>query len=742
MVGEISSLGDWIRRRRKALDLTQQGLADLAYCSVNTIKKLETDARRPSRELASQLASQLEVPEDKQSLFVDIARGVRSLEMLEKLTTPSDVEIKAVDARLKTHAPPAPAFSIIGREPELDALTQLLKESRLVTITGPGGVGKSTLAQTVMTAYGKLGQSALFIPLVGLSAVEHIPFSIASALELNIPFHSDPLKQILAYLANKHMLIVMDNFEHLLEGASILGQIVQSAPSVSLLVTSRERLRLPEEQNFPIQGLRYPEEENFTGDISLYPALELLVGHARRINPDFSAEDKKNLVLICRLTEGMPLALEMLASWTDVMTLKDILHELTLNHEVLADSGFKADARHRSMRAVFDSSWQMLDKIERNVFARLCVFRGEFTRQAAQALTQASFRMLSVLAGRSMVKMDYKSGRYSVHSLLRIFGEEQLKGSGLLASVQDDHAKFFFDLAQTARPHLHTAEQEDWFDELDLERDNIRAALSFLSSEDGQREQFGRLLSALSWYWRIRSWVVESRLWLERALAVDDYSAETLANLYYHAGHFGWMQGDSEYARTNQQKGLALWESLGERGVNGMAYSHQSLGMIADLEEDHERAIEEYLTSIRLYDASGDSWGVAFARHRLGGTLLTIGRIDEAYEQFQVCEQYFRECGDRWALGLVLGFFAQIEFQKGNLSSAREYAEEARIIREDFRHIHSVIDMTGLLAQIALEQGEKDRAYELLGAAIKLSKEIGNQQYIKSFSERLADLES
>ncbi|MDX1377770.1 MAG: NACHT domain-containing protein [Anaerolineales bacterium] len=741
MVGEIFSLGDWIRRRRKALDLTQQGLADLVHCSVNTIKKLEADTRRPSRELASLLATELQIPEGKRSLFVDIARGVRSLDTLNQLTSRADVELQVAETPLSSDSQLAPAFPIIGREAELSALTKLLSESRIVTITGPGGVGKSTLAQAFMTEYQKGGLKVLFIPLADLNEVEQIPISIASALGLQVPARSDPLKHVIVYLASRKLLLVMDNFEHLMEGASLLGKIVRSATNVKLLITSRERLRLHEEQNFPLQGLRYPDKDDFGGDESVYPAMQLFIDQARKINPDFSMEGRNDLIQICRLTEGLPLALEMLASWTDVMPLKDILHDLTHNMNVLESASPHENVRHRSMRAVFDASWQMLDNAERDVFARLCVFRGGFTRQAAEVVADASLKVLSILAGRSMIKMESASGRYSVHSLLQFFGEKQLQDSNLLADVQNENAGFFFDLARTARSHLHTAEQENWFDELDLERDNIRAALSFLFSEDGQTQKAGRMVTALSWYWRIRSVVIEAHKWLERALKFDDYAVETLAGLYYHAGHFWWMQNDADRARSNQLQSLALWESLGEKGVNGTAYAHQSLGMIADLENDSERAIAEYRNSIRLYAESGDLWGVAFARHRLGGTLLKIGRIDEASEQFQLCERHFRDCGDRWALGLVLGYFAQIELQKENLSLAREYAEEARVIREDFGHTHGVILALETLAQIALEQGDKDKAYELLGAAVELSNKIGNQQFVNTFSERLAALE-
>ncbi|HSG45539.1 MAG TPA: NB-ARC domain-containing protein, partial [Anaerolineales bacterium] len=626
---EIYSLGEWIRRRRKALDLTQQGLADLVPCSVNTIKKLETDARRPSRELASLLASKLEISKDKQELFVDIARGVRSLDMLEQLTSPTDVDLQIADARLEPDLQSASVFSIIGRDLELSALTDLLKESRIVTITGPGGVGKSTLAQAILADHQKHGKRGFFVPLVGVSAVEHLPSTLASTLGLDVPFQSDPLEQIISYLTNKDLLLVLDNFEHLLDGASVVGQVVQSAAGVKVLVTSRERLRVTDEQAYPLQGLRYPEEHDFAGEISTYPALELFVDRASKINPVFSFEDKKTLAQICQLTEGTPLALEMLASWADVLPLKDIIPELTRNIDVLANADPRADARHRSMRAVFDSSWQMLGKQERNVFSRLCVFQGGFTRQAAEVVGGASLINLSTLAGRSLIKMDYESGRYSVHSLLQLFGEEQLTDASLIEDVRKDHAECFFSLAKTAGAHLHTADQEDWFEQLDLERENIRAALdALLSSQD---EKGGRMIVMMSWYWRIRSKVVEARQWLAQALNIKQLSKETRANLHYHAGHFGWMQNEVEFARSYQLKSLELWEALGESGINGKAYSHQSLGMIAELIDHHEKALEEYQTSIELFKASGDFWGVAFARHRLGNVFFMMERFDEAH---------------------------------------------------------------------------------------------------------------
>jgi predicted ATPase/DNA-binding XRE family transcriptional regulator len=735
----VLSLGDWIKRRRRLLDLTQQGLADRVHCSVNTIKKIETDSRRPSKQLADLLASQLEVPEEQRSLFLDVARGIRSVDSLGHLNQPSEPPQRRIHLDLI----PAPASPILGRESELDELTRLLKDACLVTIIGPGGIGKSSIAQVLAIGYQKRGERVSYIPLVGLDSPEHIPFALASALKLDVPSDADFLEQILVFLQSKKILLVLDNFEHLLDGATVLNTIITASPNTKLLITSREQLGLPGEQVFPLQGLRYPSGTSEAGNWDQYPATSVFVLRARLLIPDFKPMNPEDVVKICQLTEGLPLAIEMAASWVASLSLPEIVSELERDMEILTHtSRLRTSSRHATMRSVFDSSWRILSETEREQFSSLCVFRGGFARQSAEALCGVNKETLASLVRRSMLKFDYKSSRYSIHTLLQMYGEDRLKSAGRHGKIQRLHAEYFMELAGGFTAHLHGKAQKKWFDSLEVEQDNIRAALSFLLSNTEESVSAIRLIIDLCWYWRIHSQVREALGWLETALQVKTDSIPLKAALHFHAGHFGWMQGDYDFALSHQQESFRLWKSLGADGIRGQAYSLHSLGMIAILREDRDSVEKNFAECLSLFEQARDSWGVAFTWKWIGVNHMHTGRAVEAVQFLQKAEEYFRACGDDWALGLTLGFYGWIAYDMGNLAKAKEIAEEAREIRASWGHSSSMIDSLELLVEIAIKQGDKLEARNLCHSALDAADEIGNQKHVAYFKSKLDSLNS
>lgn len=732
------SLGDWIRHRRKMLDLTQQGLADRVHCSVNTIKKIETDSRRPSKQLADLLASQLDIPEEYRPLFLDVARGIRSVDSLGRLTQSSEPQ----HHRFNLDLIPAPASPILGRESELDTLTRLLKDARLVTITGPGGIGKSSLAQALIIGYQNRGERVAFIPLVGLDSHEHIPFAIASALKLDIPPDADLIKCIQSFLQSKKILLMLDNFEHLLDGAMILNTIITASPDTKLLITSREQLGLPGEQVFPLQGLRYPSGTSDGSNWDQYPAISLFVERARLLIPDFKPTNPEDVIKICQLTEGLPLAIEMAASWVASLSLPEIVSELERDIDILTRTSRLGDSRHGSMRSVFDVSWQVLSETEREQFSSLCVFCGGFTRQSAESLCGATKENLASLVSRSMIKFDHESGRYSIHALLRMYGEDRLKVSGRYEKIQRLHVGIFLKLVDAFTAHLHSDEQKEWFDRLADEQDNIHSALSFLLSSGEESVVAIRLIIDLCWYWRIHSQVREALKWLDSALQIGIESIPLKAALHFHAGHFGWMQGDYDFARSHQQESFRLWKSLGIDGIRGQAYSLHSLGMIAILKEDHASAEKSFVESLPLFEQAGDLWGVAFTWKWIGISHMYTGKETEALKFLQKAEEYFRTCGDDWALGLTLGFYGWVEYDTGNLAKAKEIAEEAREIRASWGHSSSMIDSLELLVEIAIKQGDRLEAQGLCRSALEAADAIGHQKYLAYFKSKLDSLNS
>ncbi|RME98408.1 MAG: XRE family transcriptional regulator, partial [Chloroflexi bacterium] len=416
------SFGKWLQRRRKAEDLTQKQLAERAFCSLNTIKKIETDQRRPSRQLAQSLGAALRLPPEQVEIFIECARGLRPVDHLaEAMARKGEGGMVALPHRLSPAPLPQPATPLLGREVEMASLTDLLAHSWLVTIIGPGGMGKTRLALAAAHQQQALGRNVVFVSLAELESAAHLATAVAQALGLEPGARLPAEAQILQFLPAQKLLLVLDNFEHLLDGAGLLLTIRQAAPGVMFLVTSREPLQLPGEQLYPLSGLACPLPDSGE-EVDRFPAAQLFLQSARRLIPDLAIADPAPLLRLCQLTEGMPLALELAAGWTNTLTLSDIVAELEKSLDILRRSRPGHIGRHHSIRVVFDATWQLLPPAERKAFARLSVFRGGFTRETAAAVAHISLPHLSALTGRRWLALDYGNGRYHIHELLRQYG--------------------------------------------------------------------------------------------------------------------------------------------------------------------------------------------------------------------------------------------------------------------------------------------------------------------------------
>lgn len=394
------SFGDWVRRRRKTLDLTQEQLADLVGCSHSAIRKIETNERRPSIQIAELLAIHLKIPDNQQTLFLQVARGVVGAKKLPSSET----------ERVSTHqtlAPPAnlpaPSTPFIGRGQDIATLTKLIQDPhcRLVTILGPGGTGKTRLsihvAERSLPAF---DGRVYFVPLAPLDNPDSILPAIASIFGLVTP-NVDLKGRLIGYLREKHILLVLDNFEHLLDGASLLNEFLIQAPYLKFLVTSRERLNLEGEWTLELSGLAVPPE-TMQPESGVYDALELFEQSVKRVRPgiSFTEADRAAAVHICNLVEGLPLAIELAAAWSQMLSSSEIAREIEKSFDFLKSSKRNLPERHKSLRAVFEHSWQLLTGEERAIVARLSIFRGGFTRHAAESIAGASLETLSGLLAK------------------------------------------------------------------------------------------------------------------------------------------------------------------------------------------------------------------------------------------------------------------------------------------------------------------------------------------------------
>jgi predicted ATPase len=328
--------------------------------------------------------------------------------------------------RIRKHNLPAQRTSFIGRADEIADLTALLDdpECSLLTLVGPGGIGKTRLAiEVARQKIDDFRDGVYFVPLAPVADVENVPLAVLESLSYQFQQGSHGARQdVLSLLSEKHLLLVMDNFEHLLDGAGLITDILNTAPAVKILVTSREALNLQEEWVRTLTGVSYPTDGSLDR-LEDYCAVQLFLDRARRMRGHFSIEaDPANIARICALTEGMPLALELAAGWLNTLTPADIVTEIEHNLDILSTRSRDVAERHRSMRAVFCHSWCLLSPEEKTVFQRLSLFRGGFTREAAAEVASASLDVLAALVAKSLLTLS-ATGRYTIHELLRQYAE-------------------------------------------------------------------------------------------------------------------------------------------------------------------------------------------------------------------------------------------------------------------------------------------------------------------------------
>lgn len=369
----------------------------------------------------------------------------------------------------------------VGRDSELREIVELIHNPlcRLLTLTGPGGIGKTRLAmEVVQRQNGAFPDGFCFIPLQPLNSHEFIVSALAESL--NFPFspNSDLFEQLLDYLCEKSLLLVIDNFEHLLEGVHLLSDILSHAPQVKILTTSRERLNLVEEWVFEVGGLTFPTGESET-EIERYGAVQLFMQNARRVHHSFTLTlaHKPIVSRICRLVGGMPLGLELSSAWVRVLPCEVIADEIQRSLDILETPARNVSPRHRNMRAAFEPTWNRLMEQEREVFKKLSVFRGSFTLEAAEVVAGASRPVLLALVDKSLLRVD-SAGRYTLHELLRQYGEEQLSHSPqILEQTLDSHRTYYMSfLGEREKQMVFLGQQKEATTKIGEELENLRLA--------------------------------------------------------------------------------------------------------------------------------------------------------------------------------------------------------------------------------------------------------------------------
>ncbi len=743
------SFGHWIRRRRKSLDLTQKQLAQRVGCATATIVKIEADERRPSRETAQLLAERLEIPLEERAQFIRVARGELRVAALASPVTDATTIPQPVSASSASHLP-APLTPLIGRERELAAIHQMLHDPhcRLLTLTGPGGIGKTRLAletASQIASHAATAEEYLFadgihfVSLAPIGSVEFVVPAVAEAIGL-VPSGSGDLQlQLINYLRPRQMLLVIDNFEHLLDSAGTLAEILRHAPAIRVLVTSRERLNLQGEWVFEVQGLPIPPE--YQADrLGTYSAVTLFLQCAQRVRPGFSLtpDECPPIVQICRLVEGMPLGIELAAAWVRVLSCAEIAQEIQRNLDFLTTAARDVPERHRSLQATMEHSWNLLSFDERGVLSRLSVFRGSFHREAAEQVAGATLSLLSALVDKSLLqRLD--AGRYDLHELIRQYTQEQLMKAGDFHDARDQHLMFFLKFAEEAEPKLREAEQLIWLDRLENEHENLRIALEWsLRDQSLHARESLRLAGALHLFWKRRALWGEGRDWLKRALAqsADLQVAQERVKALNAAVLLAADQADTKPAWQLAQENLALSRELKDAG--SIARALNSLGFVLWKKKDFASARASCEEALRLCRELGDRFAVADSLHNLSH--IAINQSD--YEAAQVyCRQaaaIYRELGDDIGFDDALGDLGLVAYLRNDYAAARPYLEESLARFRRVASVPGVVSALNRLGDLARCQDDYAQAEMLYAECLALYRDLGDKDEFPGLLHNLA----
>ncbi|MEJ2746337.1 MAG: tetratricopeptide repeat protein [Anaerolineae bacterium] len=663
-------------------------------------------------------------------------------------TTALYKRIRDAETAVPHHFPPQ-FTPFIGRTSELAQISQRLDDPdcRLLTLLGPGGIGKTRLAlQTAESQTDAFLNGVYFVPLTPVSAPETLVAAIADALHFAFYSKESPQNQLLNYLREKELLLVLDNFEHLLAGARLVSDILQHAPQVKILATSRQRLHLRWEWIFDVRGLPYPQTET-DEQVEHYSAIQLFAQCAARVQPDFSLDaEKSNVVHICRLTEGMPLAIELAAAQIRVRTGREIAAAIERSLDLLATSLQDVPKRHRSVRATFDGSWQGLTEAEQTTFRKLSVFSGGFHHEAAWQTTGASRATLDALAAKSLLRIT-ASGRFEMHELLRQYAAEMLNAfPQSQKEVEAQHTVYYAAYLHQRENALRGQKQKETLAEINKEIENARAAWQ-RALKDHRAEAIARSLEGLFRFYDIRSWLQEGRELFAHAAAEIQKNVKPecpeqerllLGKLLARQSWFCFRLGLYESAQTLAQESIVCLSNTSAPCEE--AFARLVLGAVADEQGDYEQAQMLFQKSRMLYQAAGDQWGLAAAFEHLGDVARMVGDYEQARQHYQQSQSLFQEIGDRDRIAGAFNSLGGIAGATGAYDQAKIYFEKSLAICREVDDRFGIVSASHNLSNVAYLQGDYAAAKQLRQETLSICREIGFRWGVASSLRHLGDV--
>jgi predicted ATPase/class 3 adenylate cyclase/Tfp pilus assembly protein PilF len=646
---------------------------------------------------------------------------------------------------------------LVGREDEVAEVCDLLggDETRLLTLTGPGGIGKTRLAlQAAADLLDDFPDGTYFVQLATLTDTELFLPAVAETLGVRETAEQSLDESFKDYLSERRLLLLLDNFEQVLEAAPTVTELLAVAPGLKVLATSRTSLRLYGEHVYPVPPLSLP-------DLKLQPPLErltqyeavgLFVERAQAVKPDFKVtnESAPAVAEICVRLDGLPLAIELAAARITMLPPKAMLQRLTSRLKLLTGGARDLPERQRTLRATIEWSFALLDEGEQVLFGRLAVFSGGRTLEAIDAICDAegdlpidSFEGVSSLLDKSLLRQEEgpnEEPRFVMLETVHEFAREKLEQSGEAESIKRAHAEYFLTLAEKADAELRGANQLEWLERLEAEHDNMRAALSW-SLERKEAEVALKLGGAVWLFWLLRDYHSEGRRWLEEALAMDGAgSPGSRAMALAGAGWLATEQGDLDRAKEACEEGLELLEHEAREASEAKLTLLACLGWVAWEREELGQASELLEEGLALSREMRDTWWLAYSLFILAIVPQSLGDSERATDLYEESMDLFRELGDKQSLAFCLNNMAMMVYSQGDLGRTAQLTEESVALKRELGNRGGVSMGLYNLGWIALLQDDLGRAADLYRESLSLSWDTGLNPLVQSALEGLACL--
>ena len=652
--------------------------------------------------------------------------------------------------------PPAALTTLIGRDSESAAVGALLRrpDVRIVTLTGPGGVGKSRLAVRVAAEIQSDVDTIAFVPLAAVRDPGLVAVTIAGALGITAPPPVPDLEAadaLRAHLRSRSVLLLLDNFEHVLDAGTLLADLLSACPGVVALVTSRARLRVSGEHVVAVAPLALPGPgEVRAADGDRYDAVRLFVERAKAVHPGFVLSDDNvgDVVEACRRLDGLPLAIELAAARSALLPPAALLARMERRLPVLTDGPRDMPERLRTMRAGIAWSYDLLSAAERGVFRHLAVFAGASALAAVENVAAAGdtdvLHAIGGLVEKSLLRRDPGEAgdpRVTMLETIREYALDELVAGGEEGTARRAHARYYCRLAVAAEPHLRGPEQQRWRDDLEADLDNFRAALSWTlreSAEPRDAELGLRMVGALWYFWFQRGLTVEGRHWLVRALAAGPGPERDRAQALLGAGTLSWRQGDSATARGYLDESVALWRTVADPA--GLAEALHVLGHVRFDQGDYPASRDLFAEGLDGYRRAGDTIGGLPLIGDLGLVSYHEGDYAAADEVLRESLVLFRRHGLKDRVAGVLNVLGDLARLAGDDRRATELYAESLTLWRELRGTPGTASALHKLGQISRSENAPGRAHERLLESFALQRDLGNKQGIAECLAALAGL--